>query len=85
MSTLLIVVLIIVFLAFWAGPRYYPAYAKRRGYAPRAFPAWSGRSNILLWVVGLLVLMWLFGLIRVGNFHSPFERTITTRPIIRIP
>ena len=85
MTTLLIIVLIIALIASWGYPRYAPAYARRRGYAYRTYPAWNRGNNIILAVVGLIILFWLVGLIRVGNYHSPFERSISTRPIIRIP
>ena len=85
MTTLLIVVLIIALVASWGYPRYSPAYARRRGYASRTYPAWNRGHNILLGVVGLIILFWLIGFIRVGNIHSPFERSISSRPIIRIP
>ena len=85
MAILLIVVLAIALIASWSYPRYYPAYARRRGFTVRSYPAWSRGHNILLAVVGLILLLWLLGFIRVGNYHSPFEHNITTRPIIRIP
>jgi len=85
MTTLLIIVLVIALIASWSYPRYYPAYARRRGFTARTYPAWSRRHNILLAVVGLILLLWLLGFIRVGNYHSPFEHSLSSRPIIRIP
>lgn len=73
MITTLIVILLIVWLASLAGPRYYPAYSSRRY---RRYPLWGGRSNVLLVVLALFIILWLLGVIRVGGFPSPLKLMI---------
>jgi hypothetical protein len=76
MLTLLIVILLLVLLASYAGPRYYPAYASRF----RRSPLWGRRSNLLLIVLGIIAALWFLGIITADGIHSPF----TTRTI-RLP
>ena len=80
MLTLIVVLLLIVWLASLAGPRYYPAYTARY----RRYPLWGGRSNVLLAVLGLLIILWLLGVIKVDGLRSPLN-TRGTNPTIKLP
>jgi hypothetical protein len=56
----LLVILAIIYLFSWGGPRYYPAYTTRYS----RYPLWGGGSHILLVIVGILLLLWFLGVIR---------------------
>lgn len=58
---LLILILALLWIFSWSGPRYYPAYAARYN----RYPLWGGRSHILLVILALVLLLWLLGAIRV--------------------
>jgi hypothetical protein len=60
MLILLLVILAIVWLFSWSGPRFYPAYTTRY----RSYPLWGGGSHILLVILGILLLLWFLGVIR---------------------
>jgi hypothetical protein len=68
MLILIIVLLLLAWFGGYIGPRYYPAYASRY----RRYPLWGGRSNILLVVLGILIVLWLLGIIQFGGLHTPF-------------
>lgn len=81
MVTLLIVLLLVIWAASMAGPRYYPAYTNRH----RRYPLWGGRSNVLLGVLAVIVLLWLFGLLRISNLPSPFANNVRSTHTITVP
>ena len=56
----LLVILAIVYLFSWGGPRYYPAYTTRYS----RYPLWGGSSHILLVILGILLLLYLLGVVR---------------------
>ena len=58
---LLILILALIWIFSWSGPRYYPAYAHRYN----RYPLWGGRSHILLVIFVILLLLWMLGVIRV--------------------
>lgn len=80
MLLLIVVLLLIIWLAGYAGPRYYPAYTTRY----RRYPLWGGRSNVLLAVVALLIILWLLGVIKVDGLPSPLN-TGRVNPTIKLP
>jgi hypothetical protein len=61
MLLILLIVLAVVWLFSWSGPRYYPAYATR--YA--RYPLWGGSSHVLLVLLAILALLLLLGVIRL--------------------
>jgi hypothetical protein len=61
MLMLLIILLAVIWLVSWGGPRYYPAYATRH----RWYPFWGGTSNILLIALVIILLLWLLGVFRI--------------------
>jgi hypothetical protein len=61
MLLLLLIILFVVWLFSWSGPRFYPAYTDRY----RAYPLWGGGSHVLLALLLILVLLWLLGVIRL--------------------
>ena len=80
MLTLLLIILLVVWLFSYAGPRYYPAYTTRY----RRYPLWGGRSNILLVILALILALWLLGVIRIGGLRSPLQ-TRQHSPTFRVP
>ena len=56
----LLVILAIIWLFSWSGPRYYPAYTSRY----RWYPMWGGGSHILLVILGIILLLWFLGVVR---------------------
>ena len=60
MLILLLVILAIVYLFSWGGPRYYPAYTTRYS----RYPLWGGGSHILLVILGVLLLLYLLVVVR---------------------
>ena len=61
MLLLLLIILAIIWLLSWSGPRYYPAYANRYS----RYPLWGGSSHVLLLLLAMLVLLLLLGVIRL--------------------
>ncbi|HXU39103.1 MAG TPA: hypothetical protein VN937_22300 [Blastocatellia bacterium] len=57
---LLILILALIWIFSWSGPRYYPAYADRYN----RYPLWGGRSHILLVILAIVLILWLLGAIR---------------------
>ena len=57
---LLILILALIWIFGWSGPRYYPAYAHRYN----RYPLWGGRSHIVLVILLIVLLLWLLGAIR---------------------
>jgi hypothetical protein len=80
MLLLLLIILLAVWLFSYAGPRYYPAYTNRY----RRYPLWGGRSNILLVILALIIVLWLLGVIRIGGLPSPIN-TRHSPPTLRLP
>ena len=60
MLMLLLVILAIVWLFSWSGPRFYPAYATRYS----RYPLWGGGSHILLVILVIFLLVYLLGVVR---------------------
>jgi hypothetical protein len=58
---LLLIILAVIWLLSWSGPRYYPAYATRYS----RYPLWGGSSHVLLVLLAILVLLLLLGVIRL--------------------
>jgi len=56
----ILVILAIIWLFSWSGPRYYPAYATRYS----RYPLWGGGSHILLVIVAIILLLWFLGVVR---------------------
>jgi len=69
MLILLLIIIFIVWLLSYSGPRYYPAYTTRYS----QYPLWGGRSHILLVILALIIVLWLLGVIRIGGIPSPFQ------------
>ena len=57
---LIILILAVIWIFSWGGPRYYPAYADRYS----RYPLWGGRSHVLLVILAILFVLWLLGAIR---------------------
>jgi len=58
---LLILILALIWIFSWSGPRYYPAYADRYN----RYPLWGGRSHILLVILAIVLILWLLGVLRL--------------------
>jgi hypothetical protein len=69
MLILLLIIILVVWLLSYSGPRYYPAYTTRYS----RYPLWGGRSHILLVILGLLIVLWLLGVFRIGGLPSPLH------------
>ena len=80
MLILLLIIILVVWLFSYAGPRYYPAYTTRYS----RYPLWGGRSNILLAILALIFVLWLLGVIRIGRLPSPIH-TRRSGPTFRVP
>ncbi|HZS07770.1 MAG TPA: hypothetical protein VFD58_23240 [Blastocatellia bacterium] len=80
MLILLLIIVFAVWLFSWGGPRYYPAYTTRY----RRYPLWGGRSNILLAILGVVLLLWLLGYIHIAGLPSPLA-TRHSGPVLRVP
>jgi hypothetical protein len=61
MILLLLVILAVIWLLSWSGPRFYPAYTNRYSW----YPLWGGGSNVLLVLLVILLLLYLLGVIRL--------------------
>jgi uncharacterized membrane protein YhdT len=57
MFTLLFFLLVLVWLASWGVPAYYPAYAARYS----GYPLWGNSSHILLGFIAIMLLLWSLG------------------------
>ena len=53
MLILLLIILAVVWLVSWSGPRYYPAYSTRYS----GYPFWGGSSHVLLVLLGYAALL----------------------------
>ena len=80
MLILLLIIIFVVWLLSYSGPRYYPAYTTRYS----RYPLWGGRSHFLLLILALLVVLWLLGVIRIGGLPSPLH-TRGPGPTFRVP
>ena len=80
MLILLLIIIAVIWLFSFAGPRYYPAYTTRY----RQYPLWGGRSHVLLIILALLVILWLLGYIHIGGLPSPLN-TRHSSHTIRVP
>ena len=80
MLILLLIIVLVVWLLSYAGPRYYPAYTNRYS----RYPLWGGRSNILLVILALILVLRLLGVIRIGGLPSPVH-TGRSGPTFRVP
>jgi hypothetical protein len=80
MLILLLIIIAIVWLFSYAGPRYYPAYSTRYS----RYPLWGGRSHILLVILAVIFALWLLGAIRIGGLRSPLN-TRHSSPTFRAP
>jgi hypothetical protein len=80
MLILLLIIIFIVWLLSYSGPRYYPAYTTRYS----RYPLWGGRSHILLVILALLIVLWLLGVFRIGGLPSPLH-TRRSSPTFRVP
>ena len=80
MLLLLLIIILALWLFSYAGPRHYPAYTTRYS----RYPLWGGRSNILLVILALLLVLWLLGVIRISGLRSPIH-TRHSGPTIRVP
>jgi hypothetical protein len=80
MLILLLIIILVIWLLSYAGPRYYPTYTTRY----RRYPLWGGRSNILLVILALFLVLWLFGVIRISGLRSPLN-TRHSGPTFKVP
>jgi hypothetical protein len=80
MLFLLLIIIFVVWLLSYSGPRYYPAYTTRYN----RYPLWGGRSHILLVILALIVVLWLLGVFRIGGLPSPLH-TGRSGPTFRVP
>jgi hypothetical protein len=80
MLILSLIIILVVWLLSYSGPRYYPAYTTRYS----RYPLWGGRSHILLVILALLIVLWLLGVIRIGGLSSPLH-TRRSGPTFRVP
>jgi hypothetical protein len=80
MLILLLIIIFVVWLFSYAGPRYYPAYTTRYS----RYPLWGGRSHILVVILALILVLWLLGVFRIGGFPSPLH-TRHSGPTFSVP
>jgi len=85
MIILLLIVLALAIIVSVSSPTYSTATPRRRRVIHRTAPTVNRSNNIILGVVGVILVLWLLGFIRVGNLSSPIERSYDSRPITRIP
>ena len=57
----ILIILAVIWLFSWSGPRYYPAYASRNSW----YPLWGGGSHVLLVLLAIVVLLYLLGAVRL--------------------
>ena len=80
MLFLLLIIIFVVWLLSYSGPRYYPAYTTRYS----RYPLWGDRSHILLVILALILVLWLLGVTRIGGLPSPLH-TGRSGPTFRVP